>query len=61
MKSLNCHECPHWDSETMDTYYDCDDVWECLKVGNPYVDKGQCPSDCENDCMDCPYERYDKP
>lgn len=55
MISLNCHSCPHFDSDTMDCYLDCEDVWECMKVGNPYVDKGQCPDGCEEDCMECPY------
>ena len=53
--SLNCHSCPHFDSDTMDCYLDCEDVWECMKAGNPYVDKGQCPDGCEEDCMECPY------
>lgn len=38
MPSLNCHECPHWNPETMDCYLDCDDAYECCYSGNPYMD-----------------------
>lgn len=38
MPSLNCYECPHWDSETMDCYLDCEDAYECCYYGNPYMD-----------------------
>lgn len=44
MPSLNCHECPNWDSETMETYYDCDAAYECAECGNPFMDEEDDPA-----------------